>query len=195
MNTNAARFHDARPRWVGKAAHVLLGVLGVLAVVAVVATVTLFIAARNGALDREARKVHCTSNLKFIYMFATSQAVKTGHFPLGAGPAPRAHESLNELVALYGEELPPKLFICPASGASPASQDAGGRFRLSEETLGYAWLATRAELHERKPLACCKQVHGGHTRGINVVWTDGSVHFVPVSALDPKTLLPPGLTR
>jgi prepilin-type processing-associated H-X9-DG protein len=85
--------------------------------------------------------------------------------------------------------------------------DEDGRFVLSESTSSYAWTAVSIEAVTTgapRPLASDKYVegfedadgrHSGHKGGMHVLYTDGSVRFVAEKDLDPKTGLPPGLTR
>jgi prepilin-type processing-associated H-X9-DG protein len=149
----------------------------------------------------------CANNLKQIHAHAVAYANKsgTGRFPAAAGKSPRAHESLNELIALDREGFLPRMFICPTSDATAVVHDADGRFVLSEATSSYAWTAEALDANgPPRPLAADKYVegfedtggrHSGHKGGMNVLYTDGSVRFLTEKDLDPVTGLPPGLTR
>lgn len=181
----------------------LVELLVVIAIISIIAGLILPGAAY--VIDR-ARIAYCSHNLRQIYTFALSYAEEEGRgfFPIAPGPEPRAHESLNVLLAYAPEGLEPQLFVCPASGAEEAGRDADGRFALGEETCTYSWTARRLKNTAfAKPLASDKYVRGyedasgtreGH-RGVNILRTDGSIHFVGESKLPRDTLLPTGLTR
>jgi len=178
-----------------------------LVVIAIISIISSLVVPSLLEARRRAQITQCASGLKQIYAFAMSYSDKlgSGHFPFGADKEPRAHESLNQLLEYDAEALDPSLFVCPSSDAAAAKKDAGGSYTLAEENLGYAWVARRLKnTAVNKPLASCKYVdgytdedgeHAGHRGGMNVLMTDGSVRFVPVSELDPETLLPVGLTR
>jgi hypothetical protein len=159
-------------------------------------------------------KVQCMSQLMQIYTFAASyaDASKDGAFPIAEGPNPRAHDSLNVLVEFHSEGLEPRSFLCPAGEDNRAPEDKDGRFRLSDDTLDYAWTAKKVRLTgPKQPLAADKYVrgyadgdgeHDGHAKGMNVLYTDGTIRFVPEEELprdpDPETgmaMLPRGLIR
>ena len=149
---------------------------------------------------------HCAHNLQQIYAFAQAYSEKdgSGSFPIAKGSAPRAHESLNELIAYEPEALTPELFVCRSSGATEAARDGDGGYVLDEGASSYAWTSRRLKTTAyHKPLASDKYVdgyedgegvHSGH-KGMNVLRTDGSVRFVPASSLSPATMLPDDLTR
>jgi len=150
---------------------------------------------------------HCTNNLKQLYSLVLGYAQKQGinACPIGDGREPSAHESLNKLVDFEGEGLNPKLFICPEGEESAAQVDSSGKFKLSAETLSYSWVKERIELTTAiKVLSSDKYIQGfddgtdthqGHTGGMQVLLTDGSVSFVPEAVLPPATKLPESLTR
>ena len=149
--------------------------------------------------------LECANNLKQIYTFALHYAEKKGTaFPLAQGETPRAHDSLNLLIAFEPEGLSPDMFVCPGSDAKEATRDEQGRYVLDEDTCSYAWTSTPLRSTARsRPLASDKYiegyedaagVHGGH-KGMNVLMADGSVQFLEPSRLPPDTLLPEGLTR
>ena len=156
---------------------------------------------------REIGRVDCVDRIRQIYVLALGYAQRKGNraFPIGDGNEPAAHESLNKLVEYEGEGLNPKLFICPEGEASAAEPDSSGKFTLSPETLSYSWVKQRIELTTPiKVLSSDKYVQGfddgtdthqGHTGGMQVLLTDGSVSFVPEAVLPPATKLPEGLTR
>ncbi len=152
--------------------------------------------------------VTCANNLKNIYAFSLLYAEdhKSSAYPLASGKSkPKAHESLQALVDVYPEDLPPELFVCPAADSSPAERGPDGRLVLSAESNSYAWTSRRLKSTARnKPLAADKYYDGyrdggeeqaGHRRGVNVARTDGSVSFMPKSELDESLGLPPGLVR
>jgi prepilin-type processing-associated H-X9-DG protein len=146
--------------------------------------------------------VGCTANLMQIYGLALQYAAETGSFPVVLGS--RAHDSLNRLVARYPPALPPSIFCCPESVVRTA-QAGEGPALLDELTLSYAWTAVELKLDGPvRPLASDKYVEGytdvdgehhGHERGMNVLFTDGSIRFMAASELPAETQLPPGLTR
>lgn len=181
----------------------LIELLVVIAIISVIAglVVPSLIAARE-----KANIATCQHNLQEIYTFALAYSDDEGThaFPIGPGSEPRAHESLNVLLAYEPEAFQPKMFVCPSGDAFLASTDDDGRFVLDDKTNGYAWVARRLKnTAMNRPLASDKYVrgyedeggvHDGH-RGVNVLYTDGSVSFVKSSSLPPDTLLPAGLTR
>jgi prepilin-type processing-associated H-X9-DG protein len=182
-----------------------------LAIVAILLVVTLLIALAFPRTTHEGYNsiFRCEINLKQIYAYALAYAdrSKTGRFPIAPGESPRAHESLNELIAVDREGLSPRLFVCPLSDDTPVEPDGDGRFVLSEATSSYTWTTRPLKVTAAgapRPLASDKYVegledaggrHSGHKGGMNVLYTDGSVRFVAEKDLDPGTGLPPGLTR
>jgi prepilin-type N-terminal cleavage/methylation domain-containing protein len=181
----------------------LIELLVVIAIISVISG--LVIPAVINARE-QANILHCSRNLEQIYVFALAYSEKAGTraFPLGPGRAPRAHESLNELLEFEPEAFQPCLFVCPSSLTWEAQSDGDGRFELEPDTNSYAWTAGPLKSTAYyKPLASDKYVagyedesgiHDGH-RGMNVLLTDGSVKFVQLSKLPPDTMLPVGLTR
>jgi prepilin-type N-terminal cleavage/methylation domain-containing protein len=181
----------------------LIELLVVISIISVISG--LVVPALMRARER-ANILECCNNLQQIYPFALeySEKARSRAFPLGSGRRPRAHESLNELLAFEPEALKPSLFVCPSSSAGEAQPDAEGRFLLDEETCSYAWTAAPLKSTAYyKPVASDKYVrgyedtngsHDGH-RGMNVLLTDGSVEFLLPTSLPPDTMLPAGLTR
>ena len=181
----------------------LIELLVVIAIISVIAGLVI----PGIILVRERANIaHCAHNLQQIYAFAQAYSEKdgSGSFPIAKGSAPRAHESLNELIAFEPEALTPDLFVCRSSGAVEATRDEDGRGFLDDGTSSYAWTARRLKTTAyHKPLASDKYVdgyedgegvHSGH-KGMNVLWTDGSVKFVKTSELPSEALLLDGLTR
>jgi len=178
-----------------------------LVVIAIISIIAGFLVPTLLAGIREARKAECSHNLRQVGTFAMTYSGKsgTGCFPFAGAEPSRAHESLNELLALYTEELDPELFKCSESPETfPAERDEDGSYVLGEENLSYAWVERRTKPTVRRPLASDRYVdgfededgvHDGHRGGMNVLWTDGSVRFVLTADLDPETMLPPGLTQ
>lgn len=153
-------------------------------------------------------RVSCTNNLKNIYGAARIYSNRKMLFPLAAGPAPRAHDSLNVLVASEaGKGLPNKIFVCPASDAEPAVEPASSQEQLvlDENTCSYSWISTETKsFGTPRPLSSDKYYDGffdgarrrsGHDACMTVLYTDNSVSVVDAAELDPATGLPPGLTR
>ena len=155
----------------------------------------------------EAYKVQCGNNLKQIYGFAMPYSDKsgTGAFPIASTKNPRAHDSLNVLIEFEGEGLKPQMFHCQAGEAVDAEVDEQKKFVLDDHSLGYSWLAKRTKnTAMSRAVSSDKYVdkyedsdgpHEGHPKGMNVLYTDGSVKFVNESELPPDTKLPEGLTR
>ena len=156
----------------------------------------------------EAYKVSCANNLGQIYVYAMAYADKTGThaFPMAPGKKePRAHESLNELIAFDSEGLVPKLFVSPADDATPAVTDPETKkFVLEEDNLSYSWVARKTkDTAMGKPLSSNKYYKGfkderereGHSGGLNVLKTDKSTEFVLKKDLPEETGLPEGLVR
>jgi hypothetical protein len=151
--------------------------------------------------------LQCGMNLIRLHAAALMYAETkgSGYFPFGRGPAPRAHESLNELIRSGPENFDPGLFICPKGEAVPATRESDGSLRLDQDSLSYAWLATPTKRTTTNvPLACDKfiegyrdtrGVHHGHWDGVQAIYTDGYVVFLVTRDLSGETALPPGLTR
>lgn len=181
----------------------LIELLVVIAIISIIAGLVIpsLIEVREKASIAE-----CAHNLKQIYAFAMAYSDEEGRgaFPIGPGTRPRAHESLNVLLAYAPEALVPKLFVCRSSDAIEAEPDDEGRVLLDALSSSYAWTARRLKSTAvNRALASDKYVrgyededgvHDGH-RGVNVLMTDGSVQFVTASSLPPDTMLPEGLTR
>jgi len=177
-----------------------------LVVIAIISIIAALVMPNISAAREKANILDCSQNLKQVYTFALAYSDKrgSGAFPIGSGKSPRAHESLNELIAFEPEAFVPEMFVCRSSDATPAKADSGGRFLLEPDTLSYGWSAGRLKntaMH--KPLASDKYVrgyeddegsHSGHA-GMNVLRTDGSVKFIEMSELPPGTMLLQGLTR
>jgi prepilin-type N-terminal cleavage/methylation domain-containing protein len=187
----------------GRQGFTLIELLVVIAIISVIASLVVPIV----SMAREkANILHCANNLKQIYPFAVGYSEKdsVGFFPLGSGKAPRAHESLNELIASEPEALTADLFVCRSSEAKEAQPDGNGNLVLEDENLSYAWLSRRLKITAvNKIIACDKYVDGyedeagshiGHA-GVNALMSDGSVRFLKPAKLSPDTLLPEGLTR
>jgi len=198
VSTNARRSNGA-----SKAGFTLIELLVVIAIISIIAG--LVIPSLNEAREKGYR-LDCQQNLKQIYTFAMAFSDEKGRgaFPIGPGERPRAHDSLNVLVAFAPEALTPRLFVCKSGNAIEAQPDVDGGYLLDETSNGYAWTARRLKnVAVNKVLASDKYVrgyededgdHSGH-RGVNVLMTDGSVRFVEPSSLPPDTMLPTGLTR
>jgi len=187
----------------GRQGFTLIELLVVIAIISIIAG--LVIPAVSMAREK-ANILHCTNNLQQIYAFALGYSEKdgVGSFPLGAGKSPRAHESLNELIASEPEGLTADLFVCRSSDATEAKPDIDGKLVLADENLSYAWLSRKLKNSAvNKIIASDKYVggyedeagsHFGH-KGVNALYTDGSVKFLKPSQLPPDTLLPEGLER
>jgi len=187
----------------GRQGFTLIELLVVIAIISVIASLVI----PGISMAREkANILHCASNLKQIYTFAVGYSEKDGmgSFPLGAGKSPRAHESLNELIASEPEALTADLFVCRSGEAKEAKPDSYGHLVLEDENLSYAWLCRKLKnTAMNKIIASDKYVggyedeagiHSGH-KGVNALFTDGSVKFLAPSKLPPDTLLPGGLER
>jgi len=183
----------------------LIELLVVIAIISVISGLVI-----PGILEARKRAaiIQCASNLKQIYTFALLHSDQRGRgaFPIGSGKAPPAHESLGELLQCESKGLKPEVFICGASDAmKPESTRGGESFTLDAESCPFAWTMRRLKnTADRQPLGSDKFVdgyvdedgtHSGHSGGMNVLYTDGSVVFVTAEELDPETMLPPGLTR
>jgi prepilin-type processing-associated H-X9-DG protein len=160
----------------------------------------------NGA-RKEAYKVQCQSNLRHLFAAAMSYAggPEAGLFPFVDGDRePRAHKSLNELLAFDYEGMSPWLFVCPVGEAVAAETAPDGSFVLEATNLDYSWVATRTSKVVSRPLCSDKYIdgyrdaagsHRGHPGGMNVLYTDCRVAWIPDEQLPPETMLPGGLTR
>jgi len=183
----------------------LIELLVVIAIISVISGLVI-----PGILEARKRAaiIQCASNLKQIYTFALlhSEHRGRGAFPIGSGKAPRAHESLGELFRYESKGLDPELVTCDASDAvKPETPRKGESFTLDAESCPFAWTARRLKnTADRQPLASDKYVdgyvdedgtHSGHSGGMNVLYTDGSVVWMTAEELDPETMLPPELTR
>ena len=183
----------------------LIELLVVIAIISVISGLVI-----PGILEARKRAaiIKCASNLKQIYTFALlhSEHRGRGAFPIGSGKAPPAHESLGELFRYESKKLDPEVLVCDASDATkPEAAREGESFTLDAESCPFAWTMRRLKNSaDRQPLGSDKYVdgyvdedgsHSGHSGGMNVLYTDGSVVFVMAEELDPETMLPPGLTR
>lgn len=190
------------------------GVWDGIVIVGVLLVIAGFIAPHYVGSWTYAYRDQCMNQLKQVYSSAVrfARASKDGAFPIAEGPNPRAHDSLNVLLAFNSEGLDPRFFRCPACPGPPAEADKAGKFVLDETTLDFAWTSKKLRLGDPKqPLAADKYVdghaddggkHDGHKRGMNVLYSDGIIRFVPEEELprdpDPETgmaMLPRGLIR
>ncbi len=189
-------------RGTGKRTASLLSILAVMLILSIVVPAAIAILKRSRST---AHKVACTGNLREIAKMGMLYADSTGLrlYPLGAGEHPRAHESLNVMVAFYsapGLRLRPELFVCRSWNGSPAPADADGNFSLSEETCAYSWTSTSvsapggAVVISSDKHAFSWSRRSGHYGGMNVVDSHASVEWIPVEHLGPDGL-PEGLTR
>jgi prepilin-type N-terminal cleavage/methylation domain-containing protein len=201
MSTHASRRLALRSR----RGFTLIELLVVIAIISIIAGLIVPVLIQGRI---QAQITQCSSNLRQIGTFSMMYADKrgSGWFPFARDvKEPRAHESLNELVRFDFEALDPRLFVCAGWPHAPATADDEGKFVLDEETLAYAYVARRTKSTSRKPLASDKYHEGfedsegvhseGHRGGMNVVLTDGSVHFLEKDQLRPETGLPADLTR
>ncbi len=185
----------------------LIELLVVIAIIGIIAGVLL--PSLSSGRER-AYVVSCSSNLKNIYTFAMmySDDDKSKAFPIAKGKKrPKAHESLQRLVDFYPDDFKPQTFMCPVYFGTQAEADADGKFVLDDETNAYAWTGKRLKSTAKNKALASDKYHknskisgrpdetSGHPRGLNVVYTDGSVSFVNAVDLDKDTDLPPGLVR
>jgi prepilin-type N-terminal cleavage/methylation domain-containing protein/prepilin-type processing-associated H-X9-DG protein len=178
-----------------------------LVVIAIISVISGLVVPAVIEARKKAAIIQCANNLKQIYAYALAHSERRGRgaFPIGSGKAPLAHESLGELLRYESGRLAPEVFVCEASDAVKPDSAAGGDLTLDAESCPFAWTGRRLKnTADRQPLASDKYVdgyvdedgsHSGHTGGMNVLYTDGSVVFVMTEELDPETMLPPGLTR
>jgi hypothetical protein len=177
----------------------------VLAVLLSLALLFLLAAGRRGTNCSEAGR--CATNLWQIYNLAVSYSDRTGSrfFPLAPGPSPRAHDSLNLMIAFDPTAVHPATFNCRLGEATQAAPGNNGSFTLTQGTLDYAWISKPTlTTFNVLPLASDKYIdgfrdaagaHSGHRGDMQVLMTDGRVEVVPASDLPPDTQLPAGLTR
>jgi prepilin-type N-terminal cleavage/methylation domain-containing protein len=184
-----------------------------LVVIAIISIIAGFLVPTLMRGREEAYKAQCMNQLKQIYTFAMSYSDKKGTraFPIAPGSTktvPRAHDSLNEMIAFDSEGLEPKSFRCPAGGGTDALADDEGKFVLDETTVDFAWVVKPTKnTTTGKPLSSDKYIQGyvdtenadgheGHKRGMNVLKTDGSITFINESdPLFTEEKLPKGLGR
>lgn len=195
------------PAWIRGGSKQGFTLIELLVVIAIISIIAGFLVPTLLKGRGEAYKVQCANNLKQIYGLALAYSNKKGQnrFPIGDGREPRAHESLNKLIAYEGEGLNPKMFTSPAGESQPAEVDAEGKFVLGEENLDYSWVAKAMKnTTVGKALSSNKyyqgyedggEPHEGHPKGMNVLMTDGSISWVDEPDLPADTKLPTGLTR
>jgi hypothetical protein len=147
-----------------------------IAIVGTVVTYLLYLAiAPSVHRSREAvRRVTCSSNLTQIgaalQVYANSNG---GRFPDG----------LDSLV--QGGLLPPELLVCPsstntaASGQTPAEQAAN---LVKGNHLSYVYLGKGLTFAAAKQVLAYESLAHHDNEGINVLYTDGTVQFLPRAA-------------
>ena len=153
----------------------LVELLVVIAIISIIAG--LVVKGLPGIWDR-AHKVQCTNNLKGIHHAAFLYAQRTRKIPFASGSSsrPRAHESLNVLLASQeGKDLESETFVCPAGEATAALLDDGttfalegeSEFRLEEQNLSYTW-PDRKQGMSKKYFLCSDKYFDDHEDGDGV---------------------------
>jgi prepilin-type N-terminal cleavage/methylation domain-containing protein len=178
----------------------LVELLVVISIIAIIAGLVVPVLLRGRG---EAWKVQCTNNLRQMYPAANDYAAKHYSYPREKDTSdPRAHESINKLLASrFGKGLPADVFKCAAGDSELAEQEEGEKLVLDEDTLDYAWTRVKAKPDKLAALASDKYMsseeHGGHPDVLNVLYTDS--HVAEMDIDDPKydedEGLPKGLGR
>lgn len=170
-------------------------------IVVVTATIVSLLVAFLSSRRERAYRARCASNLSDIYRLAAMYADKGRASRLRVVPA---HSSLQKLVDRFPRECRPEMFVCPSSDAVRALITEAGRFVLDGGTNAYAWEGGSRRTAKIRPVASDKFIDGyedregrqhGHSRGMNVLITDGSVEFWSLDGLEEDTGLPAGLVR
>ncbi|HAK94209.1 MAG TPA: hypothetical protein DCM87_04200 [Planctomycetes bacterium] len=141
-------------------------------------------------------RTQCMNRLRSIGQMAMLYADDNKQwFPVAATDEPRAHESLQLIVNTMKDARDPDMYICPASNDAPVegwNEDSEEPFILDEDSVSYAWrnkklrssggAGSKTCLGADNSIAISDEINENHQDGINMLYIDGAVKFLTISA-------------
>ena len=120
--------------------------------------------------QKKAHLIICGNNIKQIFTLATIYAEdRGGKFPFVKKKRAKAYEAFNLLIEQFGEDMEPRLFICPAdTKKKPAKKDKDGKFRLTAKNCSYLWNNNRIRNSDASETIVCACTKHDKTQTINI---------------------------